>query len=536
MSRTIIKKKGSTLMVALASLVLTTTLLLLAAPVAPVAQAQEGAQYAQYPPGAEATGGSSGGEEELATLSFELAVEGTPPAGTAFYGSVPVEGSFDTRVALADPDGDGVYNGSTTINRFGPGPRPVPAGTEPVSLPIKILQGDGTVIKDFGVVKIDGDKTFSASVSFGDGGGGGQEVSANGIVEGLEVTSYGYGTHALMNGGTPIYALESQSVNLDDYLGKSATIHGTLVPGYENGLAGGPPLVEVSRVVEAAPPPDGGTYYGFRGTVTSISGSTVLVEEDPSSGSGDKGHFTVTDETELSRLVGGDALAPAAFEDLAVGQTVEATYAGAVAESYPTQGNAASIVILGEAGGEEESVTLSFELTVEGQPPADAAFFGLVLVPGGVGGLSAPLTDPDGDGLYAGSVEVAKYGPGPRPIPPGTEPMSVPVQIVQAPSGGVIKEDFGQVKLDGDKTFRASVSFGDDGGGTNPGGTNPIGTNPGATGDGGSASSGGSGGDGSGLGGVRVLPATGGTLPVLGIAAAGALLIGGGLLIRRLAR
>ena len=87
MSRTIIKKKGSTLMVALAGLVLTTTLLLLlAAPVAPVAQAQEGAQYGvQYPPGAEATDGSSGGEEELATLSFDTAVfgHGTPVTGGA---------------------------------------------------------------------------------------------------------------------------------------------------------------------------------------------------------------------------------------------------------------------------------------------------------------------------------------------------------------------------------------------------------------------------------------------------------------------
>ncbi len=113
-----------------------------------------------------------GEEEELATLTFELAVEGTPPAGTAFYGNVPVEGSFDTRVPLADPDGDGLYTGSTTINRFGPGPRPVPAGTEPVSLRIQILQGDSVVIKDFGLVKIDGDKTFEASVSFGDGPGG----------------------------------------------------------------------------------------------------------------------------------------------------------------------------------------------------------------------------------------------------------------------------------------------------------------------------------------------------------------------------
>lgn len=92
------------------------------------------------------------------------------------------------------------------------------------------------------------------------------------------------------------------------------------------------------------------------GTITSISGNTILVEEDPtvsfSDGSpllseGDKGYFTVTGETEISSLLGGDAVVPASFDDLEIGQLVAATYEGGVAAaSYPTQGIAGSIVIL----------------------------------------------------------------------------------------------------------------------------------------------------------------------------------------------
>jgi hypothetical protein len=467
-----------------------------------------------------------GGEEETATLFFELAVEGEPPADATFSGFIPAEGGISA--PLADPDGDGLYTGSTTVDRFGPGPRPVPTGTEPVSLPVQIVQDDAAVIKDFGLVKIDGDRTFEASVSFG--GGGGQEVSASGTVEPLETTSYGYGTHALTDGGAPVYALESGSVDLDDHAGQPVTVYGALVPGYENGVDGGPPLVEVSRV-EAAPP-DGETY-GFEGTITSISGSVVLVEEDPSAaGSGDKGYFTVTDETEISRLVGGDALAPAAFEDLEVGQPVEAAYAGAVAESYPTQGNAASIVILEEDGGEKETATLSFELTVEGEPPAGTQFFGNVRTGEGGPGLFVPLADPDGDGLYAGSTSVDRFGPGPRPVPPGTEPVSLPVRITQGKDAAI--KDFGLVKLDGDKTFEASVSFGDD-----PGGNDPGGNGPGGNGSGTGGSGGGSDNDGGWtLGGIvdkiRSLPETGG-VPLL-MAVAGALLIGGGLIVRRVIR
>jgi hypothetical protein len=93
----------------------------------------------------------------------------------------------------------------------------------------------------------------------------------------------------------------------------------------------------------AAPPES-----SIRGTITEVSRSAkvVLVEEDPASKSGlSKGEFAVTDETEILEQRGED-LVPVPFEKLRVGQKVEATYAGPVAESYPTQGGAARIVIL----------------------------------------------------------------------------------------------------------------------------------------------------------------------------------------------
>ena len=96
---------------------------------------------------------------------------------------------------------------------------------------------------------------------------------------------------------------------------------------------------------------------GYVGYITNISGDSVLVEEDPASDwGGNKGYFTVTDETEVLRLVGGDAVAPATFEELQVGQLVEATYSGPILESYPSQGGAGSIVILGEGYGDEDDV------------------------------------------------------------------------------------------------------------------------------------------------------------------------------------
>ena len=95
----------------------------------------------------------------------------------------------------------------------------------------------------------------------------------------------------------------------------------------------------------------------IRGEITSVSRSAqvVLVEEHPSDESGSaKGEFAVDGGTEILEQRDGD-LAPIAFEKLRVGQVVEATYSGPVAESYPTQGIAARIVLLDEDGSGNRS-------------------------------------------------------------------------------------------------------------------------------------------------------------------------------------
>ncbi len=162
------------------------------------------------------------------------------------------------------------------------------------------------------------------------------------------------------------------------------------------------------------------------------------------------------------------------------------------------------------------SATFDFELTIKGEPPAGTRFFGVVPAEGCI---SVPLTDPDGDGVYTGSTNVPRFPPGPVP-PDGAEPVSLPVQIVQANSGAgpcnptrVIK-DFGTVPAN-DDTFKAKVNFKENRGGTTPGTTAP--------------------GSGSGsASGTKELPRTGGALPAMGIV--GALLVAGGLLIRHATR
>ena len=274
------------------------------------------------------------------------------------------------------------------------------------------------------------------------------------------------------------------------------------------------------EVVEGIPATD-----AIEGIVTEISGSAVLVEENLLANSGGKGYFTVTDETEITKQENGQTV-PAAFEDLAVGQAVEAAYAGAVAESYPTQGNAASIAILEEAGPPPgRSATLSFELAVECEPPEGATFFGNVRTGEGGPGIFAQLLDPDGDGLYAGVATLPdRFAPG--PAPEGAPPVSLPVQIVQGtgtrsvPAGTLpgepttVVRDFGAVPMEAENTFSASVSFCDDGngGGVNGGGGPDDTATP---------------------GGPTQLPATGG-LTVAG--AIGAALLAGGLVARRFAR
>ena len=170
----------------------------------------------------------------------------------------------------------------------------------------------------------------------------------------------------------------------------------------------------------------------------------------------------------------------------------------------------------------EEYATYSFELAVECEPPANAELLGLTATEGLV---TTPLVDPDSDGLYTGSITVPQFPPGPRPVPPDMEPVSLPVRIVQGPPTGysamgpeyrVIK-DFGVVKAQ-NSTFTASVSFCNGGASDQYSGAGAY-TDT-VSGDTGTE--------------INVLPDTGGALPIaLGT---GALLLSGGLLIRRLAR
>ena len=111
--------------------------------------------------------------------------------------------------------------------------------------------------------------------------------------------------------------------------------------------------------VTAAPALSEPPESSISGLVTEVSRSAevVLVEENPSDRSGSaKGEFAVTGETEILEQRGGSP-APVSFEVLRAGQTVEATYAGPIAESYPTQGVAGRIVILegGQAGNPDDA-------------------------------------------------------------------------------------------------------------------------------------------------------------------------------------
>ena len=130
--------------------------------------------------------------------------------------------------------------------------------------------------------------------------------------------------------------------------------------------------------------------------------------------------------------------------------------APAVAQERAQEGEAAE-TSPAETPPAVDTVTLSFEVTVRGEPPEDTTLLGFIPAEGGI---RVPLTDPDGDGIYTGGTSLDRFGPGPRPVPPNTEPVSLPVQIVQESGGNLeVIRDFGEVPLTGDRTFRARASF-----------------------------------------------------------------------------
>jgi len=219
------------------------------------------------------------------------------------------------------------------------------------------------------------------------------------------------------------------------------------------------------------------------------------------------------------------------------GQRVDVSGTLTMDEGYPEPILQVTVVEPAEDPSPGETAMLAFELSVEGEPPTDATFFGAVR---GEGPRYVPLMDEDGDGLYTGSTTVSRFPPGTRPLPPDAEPVSLPVQMVQgtgtqdpdesdSPRPGKptsVIEDSGPVRIE-DKTLSASVSFEEDRGGNTTADYSGDGSSDGGGSDNGFL--------GSAASGIRgLLPGTGGGA-ILALIGAG-ILLAGGLLIRRLFR
>jgi hypothetical protein len=107
-------------------------------------------------------------------------------------------------------------------------------------------------------------------------------------------------------------------------------------------------LVALACAPNGGPLPNDAPY--MTGTITAMGrvaeGWSVRVEERPQDVSGSaKGVFRVGDRTDVRRAAGGRARA----EDLREGQRVRVWVSGPVAESYPVQAGARTVIIDADA-------------------------------------------------------------------------------------------------------------------------------------------------------------------------------------------
>ena len=195
-------------------------------------------------------------------------------------------------------------------------------------------------------------------------------------------------------------------------------------------------------------------------------------------------------------------------------------------------------------------ITATFELATECEPPAGTQFFA------GASQQTAALSDPDGDGTYTGSLTLPEgfYDLGAFPVP-----VAILAGSPEVPNQQTI-EVFGEVVLEDGDHFSASTSFCDGGTGNGGSGTDDGNGSAVVSGGGNNAGKGGvaSGVDVDGSGSVdasdgekaaeisasapeggaspaaKVLPSTGGVLPIAGVA--GLLIVAAGLLVRRIFR
>lgn len=66
-------------------------------------------------------------------------------------------------------------------------------------------------------------------------------IEVTGIIQAQGITTYQYGTHVM-----PGYALRSNTIELDDYIGQTVTIVGYKIDGYP--VENGPDYIEVEEV------------------------------------------------------------------------------------------------------------------------------------------------------------------------------------------------------------------------------------------------------------------------------------------------
>lgn len=70
-------------------------------------------------------------------------------------------------------------------------------------------------------------------------------ITVTGTVEEQGITSYQYGTHTISGDGK-FYALKSETIDLDQYIGETVTIKGEKIAGYP--VDGGPEYLMVLEI------------------------------------------------------------------------------------------------------------------------------------------------------------------------------------------------------------------------------------------------------------------------------------------------
>ena len=72
-------------------------------------------------------------------------------------------------------------------------------------------------------------------------------TKADGIIYQQGISTYGYGTHILINNsGQTLFALRSDNVDLDNYIGETIKLKGNKIKRYP--IENGPDYLEVRRV------------------------------------------------------------------------------------------------------------------------------------------------------------------------------------------------------------------------------------------------------------------------------------------------